>query len=275
MMLSTTPPSHTHANIQTNTSTSLTHADLHITPLPTHPRCAFDGARGLHTDDWLRSMGPTEDAVVDENGVALHTQHTAIAVRAASPQPFSTSHPRMVIVEPSVAASLGLSAEWMASAEAVDVFGERTRFCGTTAFHHNYGGHQFGAWGGQLGDGRAITLGILSPSNQSKEGSELLSPFNQSKEGTGATLPLEIAVKGSGKSPFSRRGDGRAVLQSNLREFLGSAALFALGVPTVRSLCVIAANVEFDGVIRDEHYQGKPRRVAAGTVTRVAPSFVR
>jgi uncharacterized protein YdiU (UPF0061 family) len=207
-------------------------------------------------------MGPTEDAVVDENGVAMHTQHIAIAVRAASPQPFSTSHPRMVIVEPSVAASLGLSAGWMASAEAVDVFGERTRFCGTTAFHHNYGGHQFGAWGGQLGDGRAITLGILSPSNQSKEG-------------TGVTLPLEIAVKGSGKSPFSRRGDGRAVLQSNLREFLGSAALFALGVPTVRSLCVVAANVEFDGVIRDEHYQGKPRRVAAGTLTRVAPSFVR
>lgn len=85
----------------------------------------------------------------------------------------------------------------------------------------------------------------------------------------------EVSIKGAGPTPFSRRGDGRAVLQSNCREFLGSVALHALGIPAQRALCVVAADVEFDGIIRDALYQGQPARHAPGTLTRVTKSFFR
>jgi uncharacterized protein YdiU (UPF0061 family) len=106
-----------------------------------------------------------------------------------------------------------------------------------------YSGHQFGHWAGQLGDGRAILLGDLAT-------------------GSGA---VELQLKGAGKTPYSRMGDGRAVLRSSIREFLCSEAMAALGIPTTRALIVT----------------GSPQRVAretletAAVVTRMAPTFVR
>ena len=107
-----------------------------------------------------------------------------------------------------------------------------------------YSGHQFGHWAGQLGDGRAILLG------------EVVTP-----EGAG----LELQLKGSGLTPYSRMGDGRAVLRSSIREFLCSEAMQGLGIPTSRALCVTGS---------DEEVYREALETAA-VVTRVAPSFIR
>nr|WP_307189101.1 YdiU family protein [Massilia putida] len=106
-----------------------------------------------------------------------------------------------------------------------------------------YSGHQFGHWAGQLGDGRAILLGDLA----------------------GPEGRMELQLKGAGMTPYSRMGDGRAVLRSSIREFLCSEAMAALGIPTTRALMVTGSN---KGVIRET-------METAAVVTRMAPSFVR
>lgn len=114
-----------------------------------------------------------------------------------------------------------------------------------------YGGHQFGNWADQLGDGRAISLGECV--NQ------------QGKR-------WEIQLKGAGKTPYSRFADGRAVLRSSIREFLCSEAMHFLGVPTTRALSLVSTGA---GVIRDMFYQGEPQMEAGAVVARVAPTFLR
>jgi uncharacterized protein YdiU (UPF0061 family) len=106
-----------------------------------------------------------------------------------------------------------------------------------------YSGHQFGVWAGQLGDGRALWLGEVD----------------------GPEGPQEIQLKGSGLTPYSRMGDGRAVLRSSIREFLCSEAMHALGVPTTRSLCVTGSPLP----VRRESIE------TAAVCTRIAPSFIR
>jgi uncharacterized protein YdiU (UPF0061 family) len=114
-----------------------------------------------------------------------------------------------------------------------------------------YGGHQFGNWAGQLGDGRAITLG------------EHLAPDGQR---------WELQLKGAGPTPYSRSGDGRAVLRSSIREFLCSEAMHHLGVPTTRALSLVQTG---DVVVRDMFYSGNPMPEHGAIVCRVAPSFIR
>jgi uncharacterized protein YdiU (UPF0061 family) len=114
-----------------------------------------------------------------------------------------------------------------------------------------YGGHQFGNWAGQLGDGRAITLG------------EWKAPDGQS---------WELQLKGAGPTPYSRRADGRAVLRSSLREYLMSEAMFHLGVPTTRALSLVSTG---DQVVRDMFYNGNPQYEPGAIVMRVAPTFLR
>lgn len=119
-------------------------------------------------------------------------------------------------------------------------------------FAQCYGGHQFGSWAGQLGDGRAISLG------------EVLN------DSTG--VRWELQLKGAGKTPYSRFADGRAVLRSSLREYVGSEAMAALGVPTTRALSLVATG---QGVIRDMFYSGNAQEEPGAVVCRVAQSFVR
>jgi len=114
-----------------------------------------------------------------------------------------------------------------------------------------YGGHQFGHWAGQLGDGRAILLG------------DLTAPDGQR---------WELQLKGAGLTPYSRRADGRAVLRSSIREFICSEAMFHLGVPTTRALALVGSG---EPVLRDMFYDGRPSQEPGAIVTRVAPSFVR
>jgi uncharacterized protein YdiU (UPF0061 family) len=106
-----------------------------------------------------------------------------------------------------------------------------------------YSGHQFGHWAGQLGDGRAILLGELA----------------------GTEGRMELQLKGAGLTPYSRMGDGRAVLRSSIREFLCSEAMAALGIPTTRALMITGSHQQ---VVRETIE-------SAAVVTRMAPSFVR
>ena len=116
---------------------------------------------------------------------------------------------------------------------------------------HRYGGHQFGHWAGQLGDGRAILVG---------------SYVNTKGE------YWELQLKGSGKTPYSRRGDGRAVLRSSVREFLASEAMQALGVPTSRAASLVVSE---DVAWRDQFYNGNPRQEPTAVVLRLSRSWFR
>jgi uncharacterized protein YdiU (UPF0061 family) len=114
-----------------------------------------------------------------------------------------------------------------------------------------YAGHQFGNWAGQLGDGRAITLGERVTS-------------------TGAVWELQL--KGPGPTAYSRRADGRAVLRSSVREYLMSEAMHYLGVPTTRALSLVGTGEQ---VLRDMFYDGHPAHEPGAIVMRVAPTFLR
>lgn len=114
-----------------------------------------------------------------------------------------------------------------------------------------YGGHQFGHWAGQLGDGRAILLGDLWSSNNE---------------------PFEMQLKGAGRTIYSRGGDGKAVLRSSLREYLCSEYMFHLRVPTTRALSCLVTG---ENVERDMFYNGNPKDEPGAIVTRIAPSFIR
>jgi len=114
-----------------------------------------------------------------------------------------------------------------------------------------YGGHQFGHWAGQLGDGRAINLGEIKGPNSSS---------------------WRVQLKGAGPTPYSRTADGRAVLRSSLREFLASEAMHFLGVPTTRALSL---SLTGEVVLRDMFYSGNVRPEPGAIVARVAPSFLR
>ncbi|XP_068438376.1 protein adenylyltransferase SelO-like [Clinocottus analis] len=122
---------------------------------------------------------------------------------------------------------------------------------GSVPFAHRYGGHQFGYWAGQLGDGRAHSLGQYTNS---------------------AGDVWELQLKGSGKTPYSRSGDGRAVIRSSVREFLCSEAMHALGVPTSRAASLIVSD---EPVTRDQFYNGDVKTERGAVVLRLAKSWFR
>ena len=154
----------------------------------------------------------------------------------ADPYWVGTSH--------AMARELGLSDDWMQSNDALQALTGNAVLAGSQPLASVYSGHQFGQWAGQLGDGRAILLG------------ETTAP-----DGKG----WEIQLKGAGLTPYSRMGDGRAVLRSSIREFLCSEAMHGLGIPTTRALCVTGS----DQPVRREELE------TASVVTRCAPSFIR
>ncbi|CAJ1082663.1 protein adenylyltransferase SelO-1%2C mitochondrial-like [Xyrichtys novacula] len=122
---------------------------------------------------------------------------------------------------------------------------------GSEPLTHRYGGHQFGYWAGQLGDGRAHALGQYT---------------NRRGE------VWELQLKGSGKTPYSRSGDGRAVIRSSVREFLCSEAMFALGVPTSRAATLVVSE---EPVFRDQFYNGNMKTERGAVVLRLAKSWFR
>lgn len=165
--------------------------------------------------------------------------------------PTPVSAPRTLAYSREMADALGLSEADVGSEAFAQVFGGNALLPGMDPFASNYGGHQFGHWAGQLGDGRAISLGET---------------VNAAGE------RWELQLKGAGPTPYSRSADGRAVLRSSIREFLCSEAMHHLGVPTTRALSLVATG---DDVVRDMFYDGHPKPEPGAVVCRVAPSFLR
>lgn len=156
--------------------------------------------------------------------------------------------PTLLHVNPDVLALLGLSKEQAASPEFLSVMSGNADLPGGVTLSAVYSGHQFGVWAGQLGDGRAHLLGAI-----------------RGKDENGEPADWEVQLKGSGRTPYSRMGDGRAVLRSSVREYLASAAMTGLGIPTTKALCLVGSD---DPVYRETVE-------TAAIVARVAPSFVR
>ena len=157
-------------------------------------------------------------------------------------QPTPLAAPAWAARNHDLLADLGWPTAWLSDAHLSDFAGNRL-LPGADPLATVYSGHQFGQWAGQLGDGRAIWLGEAD-----------------SRQG-----PQEIQLKGAGPTPYSRRGDGRAVLRSSVREYLCSEAMHGLGIPTTRALCLVTSP---EPVWRET-------RESAAVVTRVAPSFLR
>lgn len=157
--------------------------------------------------------------------------------------PTPVSSPKLIIFNHSLAESLGLNVQALQRNDGVEVFAGNKIPKGALPLAQAYAGHQFGHFT-MLGDGRALLLG------------EQITPRGER---------FDIQLKGSGRTPYSRRGDGRAVLGPMLREYIISEAMYGLGIPTTRNLAVVTTG---DLVIRENEESG-------AILTRVAASHLR
>lgn len=160
-------------------------------------------------------------------------------------QPTPLPAPYLVGFSRAAAATIGLDGSATQDPAFLEVFTGNRIAAGSQPLAAVYSGHQFGVWAGQLGDGRAISLGDVPAAD--------------------GDVRIELQLKGAGQTPYSRMGDGRAVLRSSIREFLCSEAMAALGIPTTRALAVIGSDQR---VLRET-------AETAAVVTRMAPSFIR
>lgn len=166
--------------------------------------------------------------------------------------PTPLSNPKLVsFSEDALKNILDLDPSIVKNQEFIEFVTGNILIASSTPLAHRYGGHQFGVWASQLGDGRAILLGEY---------------INRKGE------RWELQLKGSGKTPYSRDGDGRAVLRSSIREFLCSEAMHYLGIPTTRAGTITVSD---DMVVRDPLYDGHPQLEPAAVVLRLAPSWFR
>lgn len=165
-------------------------------------------------------------------------------------KPTPSSDPSVIHTSEEMLDEVGFTNDDAASEEFVKIFSGNAIYPGTQPYAMRYGGHQFGNWAGQLGDGRAINL------------------FEVNHNGKQWALQL----KGAGKTPYSRSADGLAVLRSSIREYLCSEAMHHLGVSTTRALSIILSG---DEVLRDVLYNGNAAYEKGAIVCRIAPSFIR
>src|SRR5690606_34322238 len=167
--------------------------------------------------------------------------------------------PYLVAASEPAARLIGVAPESLAAPESVAVLAGNARLPGSRPLAAVYAGHQFGVWAGRLGDGRALLLGDVPAAESGRY---------RALGGTDQALldfdRWELQLKGSGKTPYSRMGDGRAVLRSSIREFLCSEAMAALGIPTTRALAVVGSDTP---VIREDVE-------TAAVVLRLSPTFI-
>ena len=164
--------------------------------------------------------------------------------------PKRTRAAKVLHVSQEMASELGISEEETTSTFFKNIFTGNKVYPNTEPFSMCYGGHQFGNWAGQLGDGRAINLFEVVHQNNN----------------------WKVQLKGAGKTPYSRTADGLAVLRSSVREYLCSEAMFHLGIPTTRALSL---SLSGDDVLRDMLYDGNPAYEKGAIVSRISPSFLR
>ncbi|MEM6967635.1 MAG: YdiU family protein [Bacteroidota bacterium] len=167
-------------------------------------------------------------------------------------RPKQPTHPQLIHVSKELAQEIGLEETDLQSEEFLNIFSGKEVYANTDTAPYAmcYGGHQFGNWAGQLGDGRAINLFEIEHAGK----------------------PWTLQLKGAGETPYSRTADGLAVLRSSIREHLCSEAMYHLGVPTTRSLSLVLSG---DQVLRDMMYDGNAAYEKGAIVCRVAPSFIR
>lgn len=165
--------------------------------------------------------------------------------QAAAPTPLPS--PRWLAFNSTHAHALGLPPAWAQQPAALQVLAGRDHWPGATPAASPYGGHQFGRWVPQLGDGRAMLVAELSDLDQQVQ---------------------EVQLKGAGATPFARGGDGRALCRSSIREYLACEAMHALGVPTTRALALVGSDATV-------HREGLAHPEPIAVLTRTAPSFVR
>ena len=164
--------------------------------------------------------------------------------------PKKTKAPQILHVSEEMASELNISEKELTSEFFKNIVTGNEIYPNTTPFAMCYGGHQFGNWAGQLGDGRAINLFEVEHQNKN----------------------WKVQLKGAGETPYSRTADGLAVLRSSVREYLCSEAMFHLGVPSTRALSL---SLSGDAVLRDILYDGNPAYEKGAIVSRVSPSFLR
>ena len=182
----------------------------------------------------------------DQSGDLRPRQTPGVLYSRAIPTP--VKNPTLLAWSDDLAQRLGIQRP---SATDIEILGGNRVTASMNPYAACYAGHQFGQWAGQLGDGRAITLGEW----QAPDGST-----------------WEMQLKGAGQTAYSRRADGRAVLRSSVREYLMSEAMFYLNVPTTRALSLIDTG---ENVLRDMFYDGHPAYEPGAVVMRVAPTFLR
>ncbi|KAI6685919.1 hypothetical protein NL676_031832 [Syzygium grande] len=187
----------------------------------------------------------------------LHACYTKVSPSA------EVENPQLVAWSDLVAEALDLDPEEFQRSDFPLLFSGAALLVGALPYAQCYGGHQFGMWAGQLGDGRAITLGEIVNSRSER---------------------WELQLKGAGKTPYSRFADGLAVLRSSIREFLCSEAMHSLGIPTTRALCLVTTGklvtrdmfmMGQDFNFLDSHTSGNPKDEPGAIVCRVAQSFLR
>jgi uncharacterized protein YdiU (UPF0061 family) len=209
---------------------------------PNHP--ATLGLENLRFDNQFIQQLPAD--LISEN---YCRQVFGACYSFVAPTPVKS--PQLVCYSKEVAQLLDLTPEQCEAELFAQVFTGNVLLEGMLPYAHCYGGHQFGNWAGQLGDGRAINLG------------EVLNSQGQR---------LTLQLKGAGQTPYSRTADGLAVLRSSVREFLCSEAMHHLGVPTTRALSLTLTG---EKVMRDMFYDGRSEFEPGAVVCRVAPSFTR
>lgn len=158
--------------------------------------------------------------------------------------PSPVKAPNLIKLNVPLANDLGLNEAFLSSEEGIQVLAGNQVLTGSDPIAMAYGGHQFGGWVPQLGDGRAMLLGEVLDRNGKR---------------------FDIQLKGSGRTPFSRNGDGRAWFGPVLREYVVSEAMAALNIPTTRALAVVSSG---EAVVREDYFPG-------AILTRVAQAHIR
>ncbi|OSY86927.1 hypothetical protein WH52_14180 [Tenacibaculum holothuriorum] len=164
--------------------------------------------------------------------------------------PKKTSNPQLIHVSEEMLAAIGIPSKEAQSEDFLKVITGNLILENTHPYAMCYGGHQFGNWAGQLGDGRAINLTEIVHNKQR----------------------WALQLKGTGETPYSRTADGLAVLRSSIREYLCSEAMYHVGVPTTRALSL---SLSGDEVLRDVMYNGNPAYEKGAIVCRASQSFIR
>jgi uncharacterized protein YdiU (UPF0061 family) len=197
----------------------------------------------------LEFRGSFVNALPGDGGPNQVRQTPGVCYARVAPRP--VAKPGLIAYSDEMLETLGLDRRVTTSEEFAEIFAGNRLVEGMDPHAMCYGGHQFGTWAGQLGDGRAINLGEVA----GRDGGHWM-----------------LQLKGAGKTPYSRMADGLAVLRSSIREFLCSEAMHHLGIPTTRALSIVSTG---ESVVRDMFYDGNPREEPGAVVCRVAPSFLR